>query len=310
MQKSPEHRAAAISTALVLSFLLFVGGCKERKENTPTSGTATILASESIATLIESEANEFHRIYPSVTLRVLPVATREAVVQFLNDSVLAIAIDRPLNEEEQYVVSSANLKVTENLIGSDAVVVLVPPLNSLRTLSLATLRSVLSGDINSWERIPESRYRGPIHLILTGRNSGLYEILTRQYAGESNPPRPSTVVATQDEIIRAVEQDRQAVGLVFFSQFDKYRKNTQGPLLRALNFELKDTTVQPTQETIYERLYPLSLPLYYYSRERKAQTASGFATFIKSLDGQKLIQNAGIVPATIPSRTIQITQEH
>lgn len=309
MRKLPIRNAVAISTVLLLCFLSLFGGCREIEENTPTSGTVTVLASESIAALIESEANEFHRIYPSATVHVLPVTTREAFVHLLNDSVKAIAVDRPLNNEERSVVASAKLKIAENVVGSDAVVVLVHRSNTLRALSLPLLRDVLSGQITRWEKIPNSGKQGTVHLVLTGRNSGLYEILSGNYGRPENPPQPSVLTETQTEIIRAVEKDEGSMGMIFFSAYEVYRRNTRTSGLKAVPFQLPDTTVHPTQLAIYQKIYPLSLPLYYYTREQKAKTASGFATFIKSLDGQKLIQKAGIVPVTIPSRTIQITQE-
>lgn len=308
MRKLPKRSAVTTSFA-VLFLLSFYGGCKDKVEHTETAGVATVVASESIASLMKSEADDFHRIYPTVTIHILPAPTREAFVQFLNDSVPAIAVDRPMNEEERYVVATAGLKVVENQIGSDAVVVLVPRSNPVPALTLSSLRDILSGRINRWEKVPGSASQGRIRLVLTGRNSGLYEILTRNYSSPDSAPQPSVLAGTQEEIIRTVERDRLSIGMILFSAYDSYRKNTAASGLRVIPFALPDTTVQPTQQAIYTGTYPLSLPLYFYTREEKGRTASGFATFIRSLEGQKLIQNAGIVPVTIPSRTIQITQE-
>jgi phosphate transport system substrate-binding protein len=37
--------------------------------------------------------------------------------------------------------------------------------------------------------------------------------------------------------------------------------------------------------------------------------AAGFLAFVASAPGQKILLNAGLVPATMPVRLVQITQE-
>src|SRR5713101_6030723 len=105
--------------------LVGVSGCYQPKTETPTSGQLSTLVTESLAPLMQKEAEEFHRLYPNATVTILPASTRDAVVQMLNDSVRLIIIDRPLNAEERGVAERYGIEVVQTKIAEDALAVIV-----------------------------------------------------------------------------------------------------------------------------------------------------------------------------------------
>ncbi len=67
--------------------------------------------------------------------------------------------------------------------------------------------------------------------------------------------------------------------------------------------------IRPTQENVYLKLYPLRYSLYLYTTEQKTALGGGLSAFVLTIPGQKIIQKAGIVPAIVPSRPIQLNVE-
>jgi hypothetical protein len=49
--------------------------------------------------------------------------------------------------------------------------------------------------------------------------------------------------------------------------------------------------------------------VYLYNAERKAGVGVGFTSFVTTTVGQKIVQNAGLAPASIPNRIIQLNAE-
>jgi phosphate transport system substrate-binding protein len=69
------------------------------------------------------------------------------------------------------------------------------------------------------------------------------------------------------------------------------------------------SAVRATQRSIYDQVYPLTYSLYIYTCEKTPGTAYGFSTFVAGDIGQRDFLYAGLVPKTMPYRTIQLTQE-
>lgn len=294
--------------SLLVPFLIF--GCHRSEEISPTQGHLTVFATESTARLITYEAEEFHRTYPTVTVTVHPVSTREAIVLLLNDSASAVATDRPLNAEERSVVDAADLPVMETRIGEDALVVIVHPENMIPNILLSDLEKILTGQIRTWSQIEGSDLRGDIRLGLTGRNSGVYELL-RHHFFRIDTISVSGVYPSQTDIIRYVSEDSHGIGIVSLSSLKTASDVPGKRLIRAVGLATSPgaAAVVASQSSVFLKSYPLSFSLFLYVRERKAGPGSGFATFARSLPGQKIIQDWGILPVEIPSRPIQIVEQ-
>jgi phosphate transport system substrate-binding protein len=65
----------------------------------------------------------------------------------------------------------------------------------------------------------------------------------------------------------------------------------------------------PEQAHIYRGFYPLRRAIYIYSREKGFGLGAGFMTYVASPDGQKIIKNHGLVPATQKIRLVHPSSE-
>ena len=63
---------------------------------------------------------------------------------------------------------------------------------------------------------------------------------------------------------------------------------------------------KPYQAYIALKHYPLIRDVYSISREARAGLGTGFASFIASDKGQMIVRRAGMLPATIPVRIVDI----
>ena len=308
-----------------LTLLLALGSltaCDQPEvEINATRGRATGIVAESHAALMQLEANEFHRLYEKAQVTLLPATTREAVVHLLNDSVRVIIIDRPLNAEEQTVVKNNNLGVHETKIAIDALALVVHQQNPIVNLTPATLKKIVCREIKNWSAVPEGKWSGAIEFVFTGRNSGAYELLVQKFLNESDEVVPAVAVKTQKEVLDYVAGHPRSLGVVSFACFYAATKPQGIPdstsVLRTLAVERQDSTgarefVKLHPANVYRSFYPFSYGIYIYttsSPTRDAGPEVGFATFVASFPGQKIIQDAGLVPATMPIRLVQINED-
>jgi phosphate transport system substrate-binding protein len=303
-------------THWILPLVVACLGCPPQRTETPTSGTLTVHVTESLAVLIQNEADEFQRLYPDASITIVPASTRDAIVHLLNDSITCIIVDRQFNEEERQVTAKYNITYVETKIAQDALAVIVNKKNPIQNISLNSLEHILTGKIRQWRSVPGTRWTGRIDLVLTERNSGAYELLVAHFFRLKEQPPVSITVANQYEAFKAVAEGERAIGFISLATLQdtlsrpdvlQFREAT-----RVLAVARNDTSRafhKPHQAYVYQELYPLHYPIYLYTTAGYASLASGFSAFITSIHGQKIIQNAGLVPATMPVRLVQTTQE-
>jgi phosphate transport system substrate-binding protein len=297
--------------------VLGVVGCTQRQGSDIRSGTLAVLVTESHLPLVQLMAKEYHDAFPNAVIEARGTSTRAAIVDLSNDSVHCIVVDRQLNEEERAAVESARLRVVETEIAQDGIALLVHRGNKLTSMSTEELAAILTGKTGVWNALPASTLRGPIELCLTGKNSGLYEMVARHFFKIQGDVPVAAVAPSQRSILEYVATHPEALGLISYAMW----KDTSDPTqerwkreARVLAFAVKDsqgvlTTVKLTQRSIYDQYYPLTYSLYIYTSERMPGTAQGFSAFVAGDRGQRMFQYAGLVPKTMPYRTIQLTQE-
>jgi phosphate transport system substrate-binding protein len=294
----------AVLACLVAVLLV---SCTKKNEETPTRGSLSMAACESQFVLLQREAQEFQRIYTETSVIVVERSTREAIVALLNDSLKMICTDRPLNAEERAVVQRAQLPLVETKIAEDALAVIVHTTNPMKEIGFSSLGKIFRGDVHSWSQIPESHWSGSIDAVLTGRNSGTYELLATSFLKTTLTPAHSA--RSQQEIVRYVAQTPHAIGIVTISAIRDSVPTIKAVAVQAVNKEAPTPFVKLHQANVYRDYYPLHYPVYVYSTAKLSSVVSGFTSYIASVPGQKIFQNAGLVPATMPVRLVQITRE-
>jgi phosphate transport system substrate-binding protein len=305
--------AVLFSAILVLSTI----GCTKRQGSDIRHGTLQVIATESHLPLVQQLAYDYQSVYPDVVMSVSGSTTRGSIVEMVNGNVHCIIIDRPLNDEERRAAQNAGRSPAESEVARDALVLLTHSRNSLAALSKAELGLILSGETKVWSKLPGSKLNGAIEICLTGRNSGLYEMVTHTFFSLEKDVPLAAVAASQDSVIQFVASNPEALGIVSFavwkdttqSTSQHWKKNVRVVDLLAKDAEGTVVALKPTQRNIYDQLYPLAYSLYVYTWEKLPGTAHGFSAFVSQDVGQRVFLNAGLVPKTMPYRTIQLTQQ-
>ena len=305
--------AVLFSVLIVLS----VTGCTKRQGSDIRSGTLTVLATESHLPLVQQLVADYQSVFPEVVVTTQGTTTRAAIVDLVNDSVQCVVVDRRLNEEERSAVEKAKLKVIETEIARDGLAVLVHPSNKLSAISMETLKAIVSGKTALWNTVPGSKLHGVIELCLTGKNSGLYELLTRYFFKLEKDASLAAMATSQQGIIEFVAVHPEALGVVSFAVWkdtsrpanEIARKNVRLLEFLTINPEGVQNGVSLNQRSIYDQSYPLTYSLYIYTSEKMPGSAYGFSAFVAGETGQRVFLYAGLVPKTMPYRAIQLTQE-
>ena len=280
------------------------------EEITTTNGPLVLMASNELAPMVDTIAQEFARIYPGIRPSVGAARSREVIAHLLNDSVRSIVVDRPLNHEEHRVIAAAGMTVVATTLAWDALVVVVHADHVLAGLTPADVRSIVSGGVTRWSQVRGSSRRDAIEFVCTDRNSGIHEEIERIMGG-GKPLKIFAAGTTQQELVDYVGRSPRAVTVVSLASL-----RTRPTTVRIMPIEAvvdsatgRGEFVVPTQLSVYEGRYPYRTAVLAYNAERRVGPGAGFAAFALTTPGQKIVQNTGLVPAVIPNRVIQLTAE-
>ena len=194
---------------------------------------------------------------------------------------------RPIRDSESAVLRG----LTEQGVALDGIAVIVNPSNPLRSVTLAQLAKILSGEIADWSLIGGAP--GPIHVRLPDDRSSLPETLqTLVLAGRRLTPAAERVESSQDLSAR-VAAEPGAIGLVSLAYVDQ---------TRALDIRSCSGEVGPTAFSVKSGDYPLTRRLFLYARPQpRPKVIDDLLAFAVSSAGQSAIAAAGFVNQEIES---------
>lgn len=281
-------------------------GCQPEGD-TPTRGQITVTACESIAPMIRKEVDEFQRLYPNAQITLQVANTRAALAQLLRGEVKTVFVPRLLNDEEQHIATSYEIKVDTFRIALEGIALIVPRNNPLERVTLPQLEAVYRGEIRDWRELGGADLK--ILPLATSRNTATAESFLREVVHDTVFSHPTYVCSTSAQVLATVAQREDAIGFVGMSWLSDYLQPHDSTWSRVKTLALAARAggkyIALHQGAVYQNEYPLRRSLYVLSTDRRLGVAIGLISFITSAQGQKLVLNAGLVPITMPVKLVK-----
>jgi phosphate transport system substrate-binding protein len=289
--------------------------CGPNSGETPTSGSLVVYGAESVSPAIKDIVDEFNKLYTNAHISLVVCSSREAIVKLLNNEAKVVVSARALNAEEVGVVTKYELYVDSIKIAYDGIAAIVHPSNPVNQLSLNELNEILTGKIKRWRDLPAKGKSTPeIIVALGGPNTSEYELMKTDVANGKPFTTRLYPCSTSTEVIQLIASRPEAIGFVGVGWLandsskvkvlelgtDEYFTDSAGRQVKYF---------APEQAHIYRGFYPLRRAIYIYSREKGFGLGAGFMTYVASPDGQTIMKNHGLVPATQKVRLVRPSSE-
>lgn len=299
---------------MVLLFGTLLSSCADRDRNgnvldTPTSGSIVISADESLKPLIDAEVSAFEGIYKYTKIKVVYTSEGDAVDRLLQDSArLAVVTRRLVSDEEDRLMRQTIVPHQLKIAGNG--IALIQNRNDIDSLfSLEDLKRLLSGDLKS----STDRKASPVHAVVFDQpNSGIIRYLQDSLRITGSLPNYCFAVHSNAAVVDYVSKKPGSLGMIdlsWISDSDDSISNSFLKTIRVLGISRDSGFYQPYQAYLAQNKYPLQRDVVMISREARSGLASGFMAFVASDRGQRIVLKAGLVPATMPIRIVEINHE-
>jgi phosphate transport system substrate-binding protein len=303
---------------LVCLFACF--SCKQKEAKDPwddtlNAGLIRIACDENFKSFMDTEIKVFEARTPGAVI--LPIYTNEteAIRLLTEDSVRFALTTRDLTAKERSDISQRSMTVRKNLIGFDAMALVMNPANKDSILSMPVLKKILTGEITQWSQINPDSPIGTIRVIADNKASGIVRYIVDSITQDI--PLTSNIYALGNsvEVMEKVMQMPNAIGVFGINAINSAPAGLKDKI-RLIRISNEDpATVEnsylPYPGDIRAENYPLWRPVYVLLSDPKSGLSSGLSIFLAHEAGQIILLKAGLLPITDPqNKSVLIKNEY
>lgn len=280
---------------------------------TATRGNIKIGVDESFKLLIDSEIFVFSALYKYANITPLYKTEYEVIEDFINDSVRTIVTSRLLTQNQVDYLRGISIIPKTDTIAIDAVAFVVNRANPDSLIQVHKIKQVMMGVINNWSDINKKNKSGKIEVVFdSNKSANARYIMERLNLKEF--PKNVYSANTNDEVLNYVEKNINAIGVISVNWISENTDSTSNNFLSrvrvvGLTSEFDPEGLdyyRPYPAYIANGYYPFTRKIYMITRETFSGLGSGFISFVTHEKGQRIILKAGLVPATMPVRLVQM----
>ena len=294
---------------------VLMAGCQDRDKSgkildTPTSGSIIIAVDESLKPLIAAEIDAFEGIYRNANIDAIYTSESDAINLMLQDSARLAIVTRKITADEQAILDKVHIPGRQMTVAKDGIALILHNDNQDNSLSWKQLEDIVSGKITTWNQINSSSPKENIEIVFDHPNSGILRYLRDTLPTMTTIPKNFFAVENNEAVIDYVSKRKNAIGLIGVGWVSDAEDSTANSFLKSVqvaSISRGDAEAyQPYQAYVAQNLYPLIREVIIVSRESRTGLGSGFFTYVASDKGQRVVLKAGLVPATMPVRIVEI----
>ncbi|MGV3458853.1 MAG: PstS family phosphate ABC transporter substrate-binding protein [Flavobacterium sp.] len=288
-----------------------VTGCSDKNasgkttEENLTSGTNTIYVDNSVAPVVDDVLAVFQSRYPRVNLKQVSLPETDIIRLMLADSARIAVLTRKLTAEEETTFRKRQISAKVSEFASDAVA-LVSQKGHDTIVDLNDVLNIFRGEPSKIGRI-----------VFDSPDSGTVKLLMEKAGVTTFPKDKIYALKSNEQVLEYVKNNANAVGVIGLNLLVQPSKDV-APLVENVQVlavsnvkesDMKVTYHKPNQSNIAAGLYPLTRKLYVLNYQGTQGLGMGFANYMTSPDGQRIILKAGLLPITMPTREIEVRNE-
>lgn len=265
------------------------------------SGKFTIFVDHSAYNLIRTLEEIYCTIYPDVEITI-DTGDGNNLMKKLADSNISSAITcRKINEQDSIALHSRNIFFKQFHFATDAIALIKNKSDTLQSQGYFA------------EDLLNNCLENKSYTIYTDNPASDNNYMLSKLLPDSKRCMSNWINAERFEnVYKIIKNNSNALGIIAWSEMSdsgdpKVKALRDSIIVIPLNgLENSSTKYYPVQSAIAEGQYPLQKPLYLITTEPYSGPASGFAAFVASEEGQRIIHMFGIQPAKVPTREVQI----
>lgn len=326
---------AALAAAVMALTLSSCGSGSNDSSDRPKQKVETMRlgADATFENIVDQEIDVFEYSYNTKKRQALVVpyymSQREVFDSLMNhdNDIRTVIVARQLTPQERTRLANHDRKAREQKIAVDAVALIVNPANPQDAISMKELRGILNGEISTWKEMWPSKLDS-IRVVFDQNGSSIAQFMRDSVNGGRDFKGKVYAEGSSREVFEAVAKRPDVLGIIGVSWVstdmdgtqlskEEMRRRSSASDTTNLDFNSRikvlavsgDNSPQafkPYQAYIFDGRYPLYRPIWMITTSVGGTLNSAFYAFVTGMQGQKVIQLSGVLPATVQPRMVEL----
>ena len=261
---------------------------------------------ESFSPIIEEMREVFEHTYHQATVKPIYTNELDGINMLMKTKVWLTVAARRLRESEVKNFSDRKYIARSIPIAYDGLALIVNNENPDTCISIKDIKRILGGEVTKWNEVfPQSKL-GTFDVVFDNAKSSTVHFCVDSILGGKPINSPNIeAVKKSEEVINYVSTHKDAIGIIGSNWLNDardttnvtFKKNIRVVSVSRLDEATPMNSWKPYQYYIYNGNYPLVRTIYALLTDPRQGLPWGFANFLQSPIGQKIIFKAGLLPA-------------
>lgn len=278
-----------LSTILLLFVIAGCGG---------GSGDRSVIENKGSDTLVnvaQAWAEEYQSVNPNTAVAVTGGGSGTGIAALLNGTVDIANSSREIKDSERQSLLDSGVEPVEFIVGYDALAIFLHENNPIDRLKLSQLKQIYAegGEFESWSDLGISVpgcSSDEIVRVSRQNNSGTYVYFRNTVLDGEDFKLGSRDMHGSKDVVDLVANTACAIG------YSGLAYATDEVHMPCVETEDGSACVDPTSETAADGSYPISRPLFMYTRGEPTGAVKEYIDWILSDEGQCIIKEKGYAP--------------
>ncbi len=264
-----------INKILIVAMLAMGAALPCYAEKIVMEGSTTVLP------IAQKAAEVYMQKEPSADISVRGGGSGVGIASLIDGTCDIADSSRPIKDSELDKAVTNGKSIKAHVIAMDGIAVIVNPANQVNAMTKKQVKDIYTGKISNWSQVGGEDQQ--IVIVSRDTSSGTFEAFG-ELALDKQKVRPDAIMQASNQASASTVARTPGgigyVGLGFLSSS-----------VKALEID----GVLPSKETVLNNKYPIGRPLFMYTNGAPQGLAKELIDFIKSPEGQELVEEDGFV---------------
>ena len=274
-------------TAGLLGAIVRVAYAKDNQNSIQVKGSDTMV------NLCQAWAEAFMKQYPTASIAVTGGGSGTGFSSLIGGTCDLASASRQIKPKEVELAQAKGFTPQEFIVALDGLAVVVHPKNPVTQLTLDQLAGLFTGAIRSWREV--GGQDAAVVLLSREVNSGTHVYFKEHVLGTKDGHQQefaaeALLLPSSQAIADEVAANPAAIGY--------YGMGYLNPKNRAVTVAKTPAGpfIAPSEAAVRSGAYPISRPLFLYTRGQPQGMVSAFLDFLASPEGQTVVRQQDFVP--------------
>lgn len=252
-------------------------------------GMIQIKGSDTLLPLSQAWSEEYLKRHPDVSIAVTGGGSGTGIAALINGTTDLCNASRAMKASEIDKCKAGGFVPKAHTVALDGISIALNTANPVKSLTLDQLYRIYTGKVSDWSQVGGNK--GRIVVLSRENSSGTY-VFFRDFVLRKQNYRPDALLMPSTKAIQQeITNNPNAIGYGGVAYF-KGKKNVK---VVPVSMKPGQAPVDPTDDNIRSKKYPIARPLYVYTRGNPSGLAADFIKFALSPDGQRIVGRVGYV---------------